>query len=58
MDMKSRSDYQSNGQLIAHLKQLVGKYTSLWMGKSFQPMPSYWALIPVKVEKNTGKMRR
>ncbi len=52
------ADYLSNDQLMGQLKQINGKFKAVWMGKSFQPLPSYWALIPVKVEKNMGKMRR
>lgn len=56
--MKKMAGYKSNDQLMHNLKLIGKKFKSAWMGKDFQPMPSYWALIPVKVEKNLDTKRK
>ncbi|MEP7164573.1 MAG: hypothetical protein ABI741_07760 [Ferruginibacter sp.] len=30
------------------IRQLLRKFKAVLTGKKFQPLPSYWALVPVK----------
>jgi len=46
--MKRTSDLLPGMQQNKAIKSIARIFRSILSGKKFQPMPSYWALIPVK----------
>ena len=49
--MKKRSGSLLKGELMNKGLSIIKKIRMSLIGKAFVPMPSYWALIPVKLEK-------
>ena len=44
--MKTTIHLLLTGQLIVLLQQAFGKYNGATLKYSFQPLPSYWAMVP------------
>lgn len=48
LDMKKKIDSLLNEQSqLTTTNSILGKFRVVLMGKDFQPMPAYWALIPI-----------
>jgi hypothetical protein len=55
--MKTKQNSFSNGQQQEEKSTLLCKFKVVLMGKDFQPIPSYWALIPIG-QPNILRMRK
>ncbi len=40
------------------LLQVLRQWNRMWRGAHFQPMPSYWALIPVSIDTAMKQKRK
>ena len=56
--MKRIKTYLLTGKQVQQIKQFTRKFKAALAGKKFLPLPSYWALVPVKQpqDKNREKI--
>jgi len=54
--MKKITGFLLTSKQEAAVKQITSRFRGVLMGKDFKPMPSYWALVPVKQVTHMNKI--